>query len=78
MGDAQQLSKWHQESVDANPDAAKARRQVRSLELTWRLNMPRAVEFDAKKNRLLIADTNRGRIQIYNKLTEYLEPQKNL
>ncbi len=78
IGDAQQLSKWHQESVDANPDAVKARRQARSLEPTWRLNMPRAVEFDAKKNRLLIADTNRGRIQIYNKLTEYLEPQKNL
>ena len=77
-GDAQDLSKWHQESIDANPDMAKARRRAQNLELTYRFDMPRAVEFDAAKNRLLVVETNRGRIQIYNKLREYLMPQGNL
>ena len=56
----------------------KARRRVYTLEPEWRFAMPTAVEFDADKNRLMVADTQRSRIQIYNKLEEYLEPQFNL
>jgi hypothetical protein len=40
--------------------------------------MPRGVAFDEEKGRLMVADTQRGRIQIYNKLKDYLEPQFNL
>ena len=32
IGDAQVVSKWGQQTVDANPDMAKARRRVKSLE----------------------------------------------
>ena len=78
IGDAQQLAKWHQETVDANADVIKARRRVYSLEPEWRFAMPTAVEFDPEKERLLVADTQRGRLQIYNKLKGYLEPQFNL
>ena len=78
IGDAQQLAKWHQQTVDANDDVMKARRRARSLEPEWRFAMPRGVAFDAVKGQLLVADTQRGRLQIYRKLNSYMEPQFNL
>ena len=78
IGDAQELAKWHKQTVDSNVDVMKARRRVSTLEPEWRFAMPTAVEFDAEKGRLMVADTQRGRIQIYNKLNDYLEPQFNL
>ena len=78
IGDAQELAKWHKQTVDSNIDVIKARRRVYSLEPEWRFAMPTAVEFDHARNRLMVADTQRGRIQIYNKLNAYMEPQFNL
>ena len=78
IGDAQELAKWHKQTVDSNIDVIKARRRVYSLEPEWRFAMPTAVEFDHARNRLMVADTQRGRIQIYNKLNDYVEPQFNL
>ncbi len=78
IGDAQQLAKWHQQTVNTNADVIKARRQVYSLEPEWRFTMPTALAFDADKSRLLVADTQRGRLQIYNKPKDYIEPQFNL
>ena len=78
IGDAEQLAMWHQQTVDANVDVIKARRRVDTLEPEWRLSYPRAVTFDADKGRLLIADSQRGRFQIYTKVSGYLEPQFNL
>ena len=78
VGDAPQLSKWHQQQVDANADVIKARRRVYTLEPEWRFAMPTAVTFDSEKDRLLVADTQRSRVQIYNKLKDYIDPQFNL
>jgi DNA-binding beta-propeller fold protein YncE len=78
LGDAQQLAKWHQEQVDANADVIKARRRAYSLEPEWRFAMPTALTFDTRKERLMVADTQRGRLQMYNKPKDYLEPQFNL
>jgi len=77
-GDAQTLSKWGQEWVDANPDVIKARRLVRSTEPEWRFAMPRGLVFDVDQSRLLVLDTQRCRIQIYDKLKHYDVPQLNL
>ena len=77
-GDAQTLSKWGQEWVDANPDVIKARRLVRTTEPEWRFAMPRGLVFDVAGNRLLVLDTQRCRIQIYDKLKHYDVPQLNL
>ena len=77
VGDAQQLGKWHQQVVAANIDNQKARRRA-DLSLEWGLQMPRGVTFDPEKQRILIADTHRARIQIYNKPKDYMEPQLNL
>ena len=78
IGDAQELSKWAQMTVDANADLVKARRRVRSTEPEWRFAMPTGVVFDSDKGRLLVVDGQRGRLQIYNKLKDYLPAQLNL
>ena len=78
MGDAQQLSKWAQWTIDANTDAAKARRRVYTTEPEWRFATPVGVAFDAEKQRFIVVEPGRARLQIYNKLKDYLEPQFNL
>ena len=77
-GDAQELSRWAKMVVDVSSETLKRRREVRSMEPEWRLAMPRSVVFDARRGRLLIADTQRNRLQIYAKLKGYSEPQRNL
>ena len=77
-GDAQELSKWARMVVDVSSETIKRRREVRSLEPEWRLAFPRSVAFDAGRNRLLIADTQRNRLQLYAKLRDYSEPQRNI
>ena len=78
IGDAQWLSKWGQQSIDANPDMAKMRRRVKSLEPEWRFYYPTAVAFDAERDLIIVADCQRGRLQIYKKDRNYAVPQANL
>ena len=78
VGDAQELSKWQLEYVRANPDVYKARRRVYTLEPEWRFALPSGVGFDGRNSRLMVADTQRWRIQIYNKLQDYSDPQFNI
>lgn len=77
-GDAQVLSKWAQASLNANPDMVKMRRRVKSLEPEWRFCYPSAVAYDQEHDRLIVADTQRGRLQIYVKDKRYSAPQFNL
>jgi DNA-binding beta-propeller fold protein YncE len=78
IGDAQVLSKWGQQTVDANPDMAKARRRVRSLEPQWRFCFPTAVEFNPETDDIIIAEHQRNRLQIYKKVRNYSDFQANL
>lgn len=78
IGDAQRVSKWGQQSIDANPDMMKARRRVKSLEPEWRFACPSAVEFDPETYRIIVADGQRGRLQVYIKDRDYQDPQANL
>ena len=78
VGDSQQLSTWAQMTVDANADYIKRRREVRSTEPEWTFAQPTAVEFDEANSRLLVMDTQRSRVQIYNKQSGYVVPQLNL
>ncbi len=71
IGDAQELSKQAKMSLAASPDAMKRRREVRSLEREWRFSYPTAVVFDAKHGRVIVSDTQRNRLQIYNKVKNY-------
>ena len=78
IGDAYELSKWQTDFVRANPDVHKARRRVYSLEPEKHFALPMGVAFDPHGSRLMVADTQRWRIQIYNKVLDYSEPQFNI
>jgi DNA-binding beta-propeller fold protein YncE len=78
IGDAQVLSKWAQQRIDANPDMAKARRRVKSLEPQWRFCFPTAVEFDPESDQIIVADSMRNRLQVYKKVRNYSDFQANL
>ena len=78
LDDAQVLSKWGAQTVDANPDMAKARRRVKSLDPQWRFCFPTAVEFDPATDSVIIADSQRNRLQVYKKVRDYSDFQANL
>ncbi len=77
-GDASGLSKWAELSIAANPDMDKARRRVKTPEIQNYFRMPVDCTFDQAGNRLLVCDTLRSRIQVYQKDSDYLDPQFNL
>ena len=78
IGDAHELSHWAKMTVATNPDAVKRRREVKNPEVEWRLSMPADLVFDNVNQRLIVADTQRQRIQIYNKLKDYSPPSRTL
>jgi DNA-binding beta-propeller fold protein YncE len=78
MGDAQVMSKWGQQSIDANPDMMKARRRVRNLEPQYLFCFPTAVDFNPKTDEIIVADSQRNRLQIYRKVRDYVDFQANL
>ncbi len=78
IGDAHQLSKWAQESVEANPDVIKGRRKIKSPETEWWLHNPTAIAFEEANSRIVIVDFQRKRLQIYIKDKGYVDPQFNL
>ena len=78
-GDAIEMSPWGQMSMDANPDMQKRRLQVYNLEEQQRsFRMPVACAFDQESNRLIVVDTQRNRLQVYEKDMNYQDPQFNL
>ena len=64
-GDAT-MSKWGQEKLDANPPMVKQRSLVRDFSELNHLWYPKALAID-NEGRILIVDSNRGRIQVYQK-----------
>jgi hypothetical protein len=77
-GDSQVMSKWGAQSVDANPDMMKAYRRVRNLEPLWRFCFPTAVDFNPATDEIIVADSQRNRLQVYRKVRDYQDFQANL
>ena len=77
-GDAQVFSKWAKQSVDANPDMMKAYRRVRNSEPLWRFCFPTAVDFNPATDEIIVADSQRNRLQVYKKVRDYQDFQANL
>ncbi len=75
-GDARTLSKSAQLYVDVNPNMAKARMRADTSK-EWRFFRPTAVAIDPN-DMILIAEAIPGRIQFYEKDTDYMDPQFNL
>ena len=76
IGDATNLSEWAKAKVDANPDLAKARARA-NLEPEWRLWHPSAIHV-GNDYKILIAEAQHMRIQIYQKDPNYTEAQFTL
>ncbi len=75
-GDAEDLSPANLDRVNANPDYVKARKRAdRSIE--WKLWMPIAVNVDAEGN-IIILENRTGRMQVYIKERDWVDPQYNL
>lgn len=77
-GSAIELSKWQKMYVRGNPDVHKARRRVETLEPEWKFALPTGVKFDAARSRLFVIDSQRWRIQIFDKMDGYSDPQFNI
>jgi len=77
-GDASGLSKWAEKTFEANPDMLKSRNMVIEPEIQNYFRMPVACTFDQASNRLMVCDTLRNRIQIYEKDMNFRVPQFNL
>ena len=60
------LSTWGEEKLEANPDMIKQRNLVRDLEPERRFWNPVAIKIDAQ-GRILVVDSMRHRIQLYQK-----------
>ncbi|MDA0769631.1 MAG: NHL repeat-containing protein [Chloroflexi bacterium] len=77
VGDAVEFSKWAKEVVEANPDAVKAYRRVKDKTKLGLFNRPVGIAIDENDN-LIVADSTRGRLQVYSKEKDYMDPQFNL
>ncbi len=78
-GDAVEVSKWGEMGLAANPDMVKARRRVPDMvEQQRKFTKPVACTYDRENELLLVVDTARNRVQVYEKDKEYMDPQINL
>ena len=76
-GDAVEFSKWASEVINSNPDAQKAYRRVKDRTSLGLFERPVGLTVDSE-DRIIIADSTRGRLQVYAKEKDYLDPQFNL
>ena len=76
-GDAVEFSKWAKEVVESNPDVVKAYRRVKDTRPLGLFERPGGLAVDENDN-IIITDSTRGRLQIYAKEKDYMDPQFNL
>ena len=76
-GDAVEFSKWASEVINSNPDAQKAYRRVKDKTPLGLFNRPVGITIDSE-DRLIVTDSTRGRLQVYAKEKDYMDPQFNL
>ena len=76
-GDAVEFSSWAAEVINSNPDAQKAYRRVKDRTPLGLFERPVGLTVDSE-DRIIVTDSTRGRLQIYAKEKNYLDPQFNL
>ena len=76
-GDAVEFSKWASEVIRSNPDAQKAYRRVKDRTSLGLFERPVGLTVDSE-DRIIITDSTRGRLQVYAKEKNYMDPQFNL
>ena len=70
LGDANELSKVAMTQASSNPETMKELRETTRPELLGRFSFPTGATFDTVKQRLIVTDSQRGRLQIYDKSME--------
>ena len=70
LGDANEMSKVTMTQASSNPETMRELRETTRPELLGRFSFPTGVTFDTQKQRLIVTDSQRGRLQIYNKSME--------
>ena len=76
-GDAVEFSKWAAEVINSNPDAQKAYRRVKDRTPLGLFERPVGLTVDSE-DRIIVTDSTRGRLQVYQKEKDYMDPQFNL
>ena len=76
-GDAVEFSNWAAEVINSNPDAQKAYRRVKDRTSLGLFERPVGMAIDSE-DRIIVTDSTRGRLQIYAKEKDYMDPQFNL
>ena len=76
-GDAVEFSNWAAEVINSNPDAQKAYRRVKDRTSLGLFERPVGIAVDSE-DRIIVTDSTRGRLQIYAKEKDYMDPQFNL
>jgi len=76
-GDAMEFSKWANIILDANEDVRKAFNRVEDLTPVKKFDRPRGITIDGD-DRIIIVDSTRCRLQVYQREISYTEPQFNL
>ena len=72
-GDATEFSRLAKRVVEANPDVIKAYRRVQDITPLGRFNRPRGIAID-EQDRIVVTDTTPGRLQVYTKERDYMDP----
>ena len=68
---------WAAEVINSNPDAQKAYRRVKDRTTLGLFERPVGLTVDSE-DRIIITDSTRGRLQVYAKEKDYMDPQFNL
>ncbi len=76
-GDAVEFSNWAAEVINSNPDAQKAYRRVKDRTPLGLFERPVGLAVDSE-DRLIVTDSTRGRLQVYAKEKDFMDPQFNL
>ena len=76
-GDATEFSQWGRQIVEANEDIARAYSRVEDMSPLGKFDRPRGIAID-EKDRVIVVDSTRCRLQVYAKENGYIDPQFNL
>ena len=76
IGNATNLSRWAKAAVDSNPEVQKARNRV-DLSPEWRFRRPSSINI-GDDYKILIAEAQHMRVQVYQKDRNYQEAQFTL
>lgn len=76
-GDAMEISRWGRQILEANTEVNTAFRRVEDMSPLGKFDRPRGIAID-EKDRVIVVDSTRCRLQVYAKENSYVEPRFNL